>query len=116
MDNWVRYFLHTGHLKIAGCKMSKSLKNFITIGEALEKHSARQLRFLYLLHHWRDGLDYSENTMNKAMTTERKFKASILVKDVPNTKCELNTLILSNSCCKGFLIFGKSPTAKLLVH
>ena len=30
-DNWVQYFLHTGHLTIAGCKMSKSLKNFITI-------------------------------------------------------------------------------------
>lgn len=28
---WVNYFLHTGHLSIAGLKMSKSLKNFITI-------------------------------------------------------------------------------------
>ncbi|KAK2720875.1 hypothetical protein QYM36_004679 [Artemia franciscana] len=88
-DNWVRYFLHTGHLTIAGCKMSKSLKNFITIGEALEKHSARQLRFLYLLHHWRDGLDYSENTMNKAMTTERKFKDFFLaVKSILRQKPE----------------------------
>ena len=30
-DVWIRYFLHWGHLTIAGCKMSKSLKNFITI-------------------------------------------------------------------------------------
>lgn len=28
---WVNYFLHTGHLHIQGLKMSKSLKNFITI-------------------------------------------------------------------------------------
>ena len=28
---WVNYFLHTGHLSISGLKMSKSLKNFITI-------------------------------------------------------------------------------------
>lgn len=28
---WVDYFLHTGHLNIEGLKMSKSLKNFITI-------------------------------------------------------------------------------------
>jgi cysteinyl-tRNA synthetase len=27
----VNYFLHTGHLHIEGLKMSKSLKNFITI-------------------------------------------------------------------------------------
>lgn len=40
-DCWVRYFLHTGHLTIAGCKMSKSLKNFITIKDALKKHSGR---------------------------------------------------------------------------
>lgn len=30
-DNWVNNFWHTGHLHIAGKKMSKSLKNFITI-------------------------------------------------------------------------------------
>lgn len=40
-DCWVRYFLHTGHLTIAGCKMSKSLKNFITIKDALKKHSGK---------------------------------------------------------------------------
>ena len=36
-DNWVQYFLHTGHLTIAGCKMSKSLKNFITIKGFLQQ-------------------------------------------------------------------------------
>mmetsp|Transcript_17599 Transcript_17599/g.29164 ORF Transcript_17599/g.29164 Transcript_17599/m.29164 type:complete len:327 (+) Transcript_17599:208-1188(+) len=30
-DQWVNYFLHTGHLHIDGLKMAKSLKNFITI-------------------------------------------------------------------------------------
>lgn len=28
---WVNYFLHSGHLEIEGLKMSKSLKNFVTI-------------------------------------------------------------------------------------
>lgn len=51
---WVRYFLHSGHLTIAGCKMSKSLKNFITIAEALQQYTSRQLRFAFLLHSWRD--------------------------------------------------------------
>ncbi len=40
-DNWVNFFLHSGHLHIQGCKMSKSLKNFITIKEALKKYSSR---------------------------------------------------------------------------
>lgn len=47
-DCWVRYFLHTGHLTIAGCKMSKSLKNFITIKDALKKHSGKEAWTLLL--------------------------------------------------------------------
>lgn len=30
-QQWVNYFMHAGHLNIAGLKMAKSLKNFITI-------------------------------------------------------------------------------------
>jgi hypothetical protein len=30
-QQWVNYFLHSGHLGIEGLKMSKSLKNFVTI-------------------------------------------------------------------------------------
>uniref|UniRef100_A0AC35UGK3 Cysteine--tRNA ligase n=1 Tax=Rhabditophanes sp. KR3021 TaxID=114890 RepID=A0AC35UGK3_9BILA len=52
-SNWVNYFLHCGTLKIQGCKMSKSLKNFITIRKALEKYTPRQVnkttKFIKLL-------------------------------------------------------------------
>lgn len=110
-DCWVRYFLHTGHLTIAGCKMSKSLKNFITIKDALKKHSgnravprapafpfessragprgvnsrpvpsrppARQLRLAFLMHSWKDTLDYSSNTMESALQYERFLSVSPL--------------------------------------
>ncbi|KAG5725595.1 Cysteinyl-tRNA synthetase, partial [Termitomyces sp. T112] len=50
--SWVNYFIHTGHLHIEGLKMSKSLKNFITIDEILERHSARQLRLAFLTQLW----------------------------------------------------------------
>ncbi|KAF6262603.1 tRNA synthetases class I (C) catalytic domain-containing protein [Scenedesmus sp. NREL 46B-D3] len=49
---WVNYFLHSGHLEIEGLKMSKSLKNFITIREALQQFSARQLRLMFLMAPW----------------------------------------------------------------
>lgn len=82
-DHWVRYFLHSGHLTIQGCKMSKSLKNFITIKDALQKHTACQLRFAFLLHSWKDTLDYSDNTMEIALTYERHINEFFLtVKDV----------------------------------
>ncbi|KAG7468378.1 hypothetical protein MATL_G00142280 [Megalops atlanticus] len=82
-DHWVRYFLHTGHLTIAGCKMSKSLKNFITIKDALDKHTARQLRFAFLMHSWKDTLDYSNNTMESAIQYEKFLNEFFLnVKDI----------------------------------
>jgi len=68
---WIRYFLHSGHLTIAGCKMSKSLKNFITIQEVIQKFSGRQVRILFLLHSWKDTLDYNENTMELAKSYEK---------------------------------------------
>lgn len=80
---WVKYFLHTGHLTISGCKMSKSLKNFITIKEALKQHTATQIRFAFLLHSWKDTLDYSANTMEIAIKYEKLLNEFFLnVKDL----------------------------------
>lgn len=52
--------------------MSKSLKNFITIQEALKKQGSCELRLVFLLHSWKDTLDYSDNTMEMA-TQYKKF-------------------------------------------
>ena len=57
--------------------MSKSLKNFITISEVLEKYSARQLRLTFLLHSWKDTLDYSESTMELAKSYEKTLNVSM---------------------------------------
>ncbi|XP_051234226.1 cysteine--tRNA ligase, cytoplasmic isoform X1 [Dicentrarchus labrax] len=89
-DYWVRYFLHTGHLTIAGCKMSKSLKNFITIKDALAKNSARQLRLAFLMHSWKDTLDYSPNTMESAVQYEKFMNEFFLnVKDILRTPTDI---------------------------
>jgi len=82
-SHWVRYFVHSGHLTIEGSKMSKSLKNFISIKEVLQKYSARQVRLLYLLHSWKDTMDYSENTMEVALDFEKTLNEFFLsVKDM----------------------------------
>lgn len=73
-DQWINYFLHTGHLHIAGKKMSKSLKNFITIKHILTEYSARQVRFLFLLHQWDSLMNYTtEKSMPEAVEKERQF-------------------------------------------
>ena len=71
-EQWVNTFVHTGHLHIDGLKMSKSLKNFITIGAALKMYSARQIRFLFLLHQWSDPMDLTPVAERDAATGDER--------------------------------------------
>ena len=70
---WVNYFLHTGHLSISGAKMSKSLKNFTTIREALERGTwtSRSLRVV-LLGHWRDSIEITDELVKAGSAWEDK--------------------------------------------
>ncbi|WAQ92545.1 hypothetical protein PtA15_17A26 [Puccinia triticina] len=70
---WVNYFIHTGHLHIEGLKMSKSLKNFITIGDALKQHSARHLRLSFVGQRWDLGMDFAESAMAEVRHQEATF-------------------------------------------
>ena len=69
---WVNYFLHMGHLSIAGSKMSKSLKNFTTIKTALERGdwTARSLRIVFLLGNWRDGIEITDDLVKAGQSWE----------------------------------------------
>ncbi|QPG77219.1 hypothetical protein FOA43_004626 [Brettanomyces nanus] len=67
---WVSYFLHTGHLHIQGQKMSKSLKNFITIEQALNKYSSRELRLCFALVQWNNPLDFKDSLLAEARGVE----------------------------------------------
>ncbi|ETN40579.1 cysteine-tRNA ligase [Cyphellophora europaea CBS 101466] len=63
-NQWVNYFLHMGHLSIQGSKMSKSLKNFTTIHEALREKkewTSRSLRIVFLLGEWRKGIEITDD-------------------------------------------------------
>lgn len=70
---WINYFLHTGHLHIEGLKMSKSLKNFISIDEALQRFTARQLRMAFLMQSWSSRMDFRESSMNEVRNAEERF-------------------------------------------
>ncbi|OJD26308.1 cysteine-tRNA ligase [Blastomyces percursus] len=72
---WVNYFLHMGHLSIQGAKMSKSLKNFTTIRKALEGGSwtPRNLRIVFLLGGWREGIEITEDMVKASNSWEEKI-------------------------------------------
>uniref|UniRef100_A0A3B0MSF7 cysteine--tRNA ligase n=1 Tax=Theileria annulata TaxID=5874 RepID=A0A3B0MSF7_THEAN len=58
-NRWANYFLHFGHLHIHGLKMSKSLKNFITVKEMLTKYNKRQIRLLFLNSRYDSTLNFN---------------------------------------------------------
>ncbi|KAM0688060.1 hypothetical protein COBT_000685 [Conglomerata obtusa] len=81
---WVNYFIHTGHLHIDGLKMSKSLKNFITIKDFIKEYSPRQIRISYLNNKWwlpmtfsKDGMEYAVSLDNKLFTFISILKSTI---------------------------------------
>lgn len=81
---WVNYWLHTGHLHIDGAKMSKSLKNFTSIKEALEHYSPRQLRLLFLLSKYNAPMDYTEGALKQATDIDK-----IVIEFIQNIRVDL---------------------------
>jgi len=60
---FVKYWMHTGLLKIGGEKMAKSSGNYITIRDALEKCSPDLLRLYFLSTRYRRNLVFDEEKM-----------------------------------------------------
>lgn len=73
---FAKYWLHVGMLRVNGEKMSKSLGNFHTIREALDRAPAEALRLLYLGTHYRATLDFSwEKLADSRRVMDRFYRA-----------------------------------------
>ncbi|XP_053917084.1 probable cysteine--tRNA ligase, mitochondrial isoform X1 [Cuculus canorus] len=66
-EQWGNYFLHSGHLHVKGSqeKMSKSLKNYITIKDFLKKSSSDQFRMFCLRSRY-SSVEFSDESMDDA--------------------------------------------------
>ena len=77
---WVNYFLHMGHLSIQGSKMSKSLKNFTTIREALDRGwTARSLRIVFLQGGWNHRIEITEDVIAAGRSWEQGVQVSFVL-------------------------------------
>lgn len=63
---FVNYWMHNGFVRVDDEKMSKSLGNFFTIREVLERYDAEVLRFFILRAHYRSPLNYSDTHLDDA--------------------------------------------------
>jgi cysteinyl-tRNA synthetase len=83
---FAKYWIHHGLLTINSQKMSKSLKNFITIEEALKTYTPDELKLFFLSSHYASSLDFNEEKMSEVRKNIERF--SIFFFEAENLKKE----------------------------
>jgi cysteinyl-tRNA synthetase len=66
---FVHTWMHAGAIRVNKEKMSKSLGNFFTIREILEKYPSEVVRYFLVSSHYRSQVDYSEDNLVEAGRT-----------------------------------------------
>lgn len=67
-DQWINYWIHTGHLQSTGelVKMSKSLKNTVSVRDLLKSCTPNQFRMLCLTSRYRSAIEFGDDSTTAA--------------------------------------------------
>jgi cysteinyl-tRNA synthetase len=88
-EKYVNLWMHNGFVRINEEKMSKSLGNFFTVREVLQRYRPEIIRFFILSSHYRSPLNYSDEQLNDAgAALTRLYTALRGVKTVADTVVE----------------------------
>jgi cysteinyl-tRNA synthetase len=91
--HYVNYWMHAGAVRVDGEKMSKSLGNFFTIREILDKYDPEVVRYFLISSHYRSEIDYSQESLQEARSgLDRFYNAIKEFSDI-----EIDRAILRNS-------------------
>ncbi len=72
-NTFANYWIHNGFVNINKEKMSKSLNNFFTIRDILKICHSEALRLLFLMTHYRQPLEYSEDKLKEATSALQRI-------------------------------------------
>lgn len=72
---FVKYWLHGGLLMVSGERMGKSMGNFVTIRELLQRHDAEALRLYYAMRHYGTQLEFDESGIIQAEEVLDKLRS-----------------------------------------
>jgi len=70
---FVNTWMHVGFVNIDDEKMSKSLNNFFTIRDILEKYDGETLRYFLISSHYRSPLHFSETNIESAQSALKRL-------------------------------------------
>ncbi|UCE75140.1 MAG: cysteine--tRNA ligase [Methanomassiliicoccales archaeon] len=71
---FVKYWLHNRFLRVEGQKMSKSLGNYITARDAINKHGPEIVRFFFSFNPYYRPIDYAEDKIEEAKEKLQKIR------------------------------------------
>nr|WP_321260715.1 cysteine--tRNA ligase [uncultured Pseudodesulfovibrio sp.] len=83
---FANYWVHNGFVQINSEKMSKSLGNFFTIRDILDKFLAETLRYFLLTMHYRSPLDFSFEALEEAEKGIKRIYSALAQMDVELAK------------------------------
>ena len=89
--DYVRYWMHNAYVDIDGEKMSKSLGNFRTVRDLLERYRGEVLRFALLSAHYRSPLNFSVELLDRAQGTLDSLYSTL--RDVQNVEADLSVAL-----------------------
>ncbi len=95
---FVNYWMHNGFIRVDDEKMSKSLGNFFTIREVLEKYDAEVVRFFILRAHYRSGLNYADTHLDDAKNALTRLYTAL-----KNTEAKTSENWQTNEYAKRFI-------------
>lgn len=75
--DFCKYWMHSAYLNVDNKKMSKSLNNFLTAREALEKYDPDVIRFFMLQAHYRNQLNYNVDLLESGKASVERLYNSI---------------------------------------
>jgi cysteinyl-tRNA synthetase len=74
---FVKYWLHNGFVNVDNEKMSKSLGNFFTIRDVLERFDGETLRYFMLRTHYRSPFNFSDTHLDDARSALRRLYTAL---------------------------------------
>lgn len=76
-QQFAKYWMHNGFVTIHKEKMSKSLGNFLTIDDLVEKYDANTIRFFIVTNHYRMPVEFSDEALLAAAAGAKRLYNAI---------------------------------------
>ncbi|MCZ6803420.1 MAG: cysteine--tRNA ligase [Proteobacteria bacterium] len=84
-EAFANVWIHNGFVRIDEEKMSKSLGNFFTVREVLQKYQAEVIRFFILASHYRSPLNYSIDNLEEARSALSRLYTALRDSNISNS-------------------------------